>query len=562
MIGAALEKIGFKAPSRRQVGAMGSLEAADRDSVNFSAQVPYLQQPDVETLWQKSDIEGRAYHAILNDPIMRSALDLHRDGLVGSTFLLKATPRWRVIPGATEAWADEFSEEVEEKFGVWGDSPRKWVDASRRNTFTGLMRLAASMHLLTGEVIASAEWGSGKMTPFRTAIQMISPDRIRNPADQPINRKRVRGGVFLSAQNVPLGYYVHHGRYESLFPWGESSYWRSSYVRAEKPWGRKQILHYSEQWRPGQTRGISPAASALKTMWAAQRLREIILQAEIVKASFAAVIESPLPQEEAFRLIGADSQKSAQDGFASFLKNWMGWMDKYMDGARSLTMNGAKIAYTPPGTKLMLQSLQSGGSEGIPFAELLERITAMPIGVSAEQLGHSHKDSNYSSARASALETFKHLRSVKKAVIDPFASDIYRLWLEEAANNGDLETLRGMRIYDMDGNRGYLGLSFDALTDADWIASGRGQVDELKETQAAVLRIRAGLSSYSREVANLNGATFKREFTQIAKDLALAREAGIDLNGISGLESENKDGSHSEAAGGESDEKSERKESG
>jgi len=72
----------------------------------------------------------------------------------------------------------------------------------------------------------------------------------------------------------------------------------------------------------------------------------------------------------------------------------------------------------------------------------------------------------------------------------------------------------------------YRPLMKDAYTRASWIGTGRGQIDELKETQAAMLRIKAGLSTFEEECANL-GRDYREVFAQRAKENALQERLGL-----------------------------------
>jgi len=53
--------------------------------------------------------------------------------------------------------------------------------------------------------------------------------------------------------------------------------------------------------------------------------------------------------------------------------------------------------------------------------------------------------------------------------------------------------------------------------------SRRGQIDELKETQAALLRIKGGLSTFESEIAK-QGGDWRKIFRQRARENAMAKE--------------------------------------
>ena len=68
-----------------------------------------------------------------------------------------------------------------------------------------------------------------------------------------------------------------------------------------------------------------------------------------------------------------------------------------------------------------------------------------------------------------------------------------------------------------------------AYTRCTFVGSGRGQIDELKETQAAMLRVKAGLSTYEEECAKL-GKDWREVFEQLAREQRMIQSLGIPVN--------------------------------
>jgi capsid protein len=75
----------------------------------------------------------------------------------------------------------------------------------------------------------------------------------------------------------------------------------------------------------------------------------------------------------------------------------------------------------------------------------------------------------------------------------------------------------------------YLPLMKEAFSVADWIGASQGQIDEMKETQAALLRVKGGLSTYERESARL-GTDFRKNFEQLAREQKLIEKYDLNLN--------------------------------
>ncbi|AKJ73889.1 portal protein [Salmonella phage 37] len=116
---------------------------------------------------------------------------------------------------------------------------------------------------------------------------------------------------------------------------------------------------------------------------------------------------------------------------------------------------------------------------------------------------------------------------------------IYTLWLEEEVNAGNVPLPPGFTWRDF-----YDPMKRDALCNAEWIGASRGQIDEKKETEAAILRIKNGLSTYEAEIARLGG-DFREVFKQRAREEGIIKELGLDFSGkmVEGTEASGSTGS-------------------
>lgn len=501
-------------PEKGMMG--GGIEGAQRNNRELFTWQPSIISPDQQIMGgAKSLADARAQDMIQNDGYAMGTVAIHRDSIVGAQYKLNAKPNWRVL-GLSEAWAREWQQMVEARFNLVAESPNNYFDASGINTLTGLVRLAIGGALMTGEVLATAEWIKQGSRPFKTAIQMVSPTRLSNP-DGMMDTKDLRSGIRQDAYGKALGYWI-----KKTFPGAEygADDWKWIYVPAEKPWGRKQVIHIYEQLLPGQSRGISEMVSVLKQMKMTKNFQEIVLQNAVVNASYAAAIESELPSEVVFSQMGM-----GQNTFADVLNGFMSSLMEYAGASKNIQIDGARIPHLFPGTKLKMQPMGTPGGVGTDYEESLLRNIAASLGLSYEQFSRDYTKTNYSSARASMGETWKYMNSRKKIVADRFASHIYALWMEEEIAAGNLPLPPGK-----DRDWFYEPLVKDALTAAEWIGASRGQVDEKKETEAAILRIKNGLSTYEIEIARLGG-DWREVFDQRAEEEGIIKEKNLNFTG-------------------------------
>ena len=69
----------------------------------------------------------------------------------------------------------------------------------------------------------------------------------------------------------------------------------------------------------------------------------------------------------------------------------------------------------------------------------------------------------------------------------------------------------------------------DAFCSCDWIGASAGMIDPKKETEAAIMRIQAGLSTYEKEIARL-GDDYRETFKQRAREEKLKESLNLDFD--------------------------------
>ena len=508
-----LVPIGNTSPSM-----FGGIEGADKIRKSMARWNPPITSPDEQIIAHKNTIDGRSVNLFTNDAYVRSGINMHRDGIVGAIYRLNCKPRYKML-GLDEKWAMEFAEEVEERFTSYAESNNNWVDASRHQNFSGLVRIQVMTYLMFGECLATSEWMRNERLPYRTAFQLISPERLCDPKDRSVQDRRVKGGVRLSASGAPIGYYIRRPKLSTFYDWAGMDAW--VYIKAHTPIGRPVVIHIVDQSRPGQTRGISELVAALKELHILRTFRDVVLQSAAVQAMFAATVESELPKWEIFEALGSGDDAAANA--LSFAEKWMNGLVDYQQNATNLKVDGGKIPILMPGTQLKVMPFANSNSGiGEGFEQALIRYLAASLGVSYEELSRDYSKTNYSSARAGMLKTWQAMQVKKRACADRFASAVYRNWFEEAVNKGEITTMNSQRAPNM-----YEGLNMEAYTNCNWIGAGRGQIDELKETQAADLRVTRRLSTREAEIARIHGSDWREVFNQIAREEEAAEELGI-----------------------------------
>lgn len=499
----------------------GAYDGASRFQREVAMWHPSMRSADGDVLADKILADTRTRDMVRNDAFVASGVNIHKDSIVGAFYMLNSKPNWKAL-GLGEAWATEFQEEVESKFTLWAESPRCWPDASKMLPFTGMVRLAIGMYTMTGEILATAEWRRDNSRNFSTCVQLIDPDRLSNPDGQ-MDTPELRGGVKRDWMGAPVGYYIRMAHPSDL---NDINTYRWKYVPATKglasgrpEWDRPMVIHIVDQFRPEQSRGIAAMVSALKEMRMTKHFRDVTLQKAVTQATYAATIESDLPSEAVYQALGGGGHSA--NGVTEWAAKYLGAIAGYTAGAKNLQLDGVKIPHLFPGTKLNLQNAGAPEGVGSDFEKSLLRYTAAALGVSYEQLSRDYSEANYSSVRAAMNETHRSMQAKKRLGADRFASMVYRLWLEEAINKGEINLPKRAPNW-------YEGLNADAYSACEWIGASRGQVDELKETQAAVLRLKYNLSTHEEEMARL-GKDWRQCFAQREREKKDMEARGLQV---------------------------------
>lgn len=499
-------------------GGLEGAERTSRETVNWNV-API--SPDRAINSVKDPADARAKDMVINDGYARGAIQSHMDSAVGAQFRLNSKIMWQAIPGGTKAWADEAQKVIEQNFMLLAESESCYLDAAGMNTFTGMIRLAVAGFVMTGEVLLTSEWDRSSGRPISTCFQHVDPARLRNP-DWETDTESLRRGVKVDARGKPVGYFIKK-THPNSFHWDGANL-DYAYIPRYKPWGRPQVIHLIEQLFPDQHRGIADMVAALKRMRMTKHLQEVVLQNAVINATYCAAIESEMPSAEMIVAMGGDA--STPEALNQAIAAYLGGLTKYLSGAENIALDGAMIPHLYPGTKLNMKTLGTPGGVGTDFEASLLRHTAAALNMDYAEFSRDYSKMSYATAKLSDSKTQRAMKSRKKSVADRCANLMYGNVLEEMIAKNMVPLPRGFTRDDF-----YRPLMREAFTRCSWIGSGTGQIDELKETQAAILRIKAGFSTREIEIGRL-GEDYREIFEQLAyeNDLMAEKKLVFDMD--------------------------------
>lgn len=495
--------------------AFDGLRKPGTEMLNFS---PSMRSADADILPAKRELDAKSLDNVRNDGYISGARKIHVDNIVGHRFRLNSTPNYRMLrqinPAFDETWAREFAQAAEARFDNWANDSDCWIDAQRVQDFTSMVRMVAGQLFDVGEVLAQARWLS--RGPYATAIQMIDVARLSNPSGI-MNSEKYRGGVELNRRGAPIAYHIR-SQHPCDGMLGGKDMWRWQRVSRYKSWGRLQVIHLFDRSRPDQNRGVGILVSILQELQTTKRFKKLALQNLAVNAMYAATLESDLDRELAMQSIGVEMPDGTTEELP-YMDYYMSQVGEYSANAPNLKLDGVKIPHLPPGTKLHLQGATASSGIGEGFEKSLLRNLSAGAGISYEQLSRDYSDTNYSSARSSMLESWKFFLGQRQSGPVKFASRVYGLWLEESMSRNELPMPAGTGVTFWDQRA--------AFSAATWHGAGRGQIDPLKETQASVLKITSGLSTFEKEMGELHGDDWREIFEQQAREKKMREELGL-----------------------------------
>lgn len=230
------------------------------------------------------------------------------------------------------------------------------------------------------------------------------------------------------------------------------------------------IVHHYKPLRPGQIRGIPWLAPVLAQLFELDQIQDAELARQKTQALFAAFIVQNSGEGGVFD----ESTKTTSNPSGA------GALDTALPGLEPGTMikllAGEDIRFSEP----------KGSTGFADFMRVALHAVAAGMGITYEQLTGDLKEVNYSSIRAGLVEFRRRIEQFQYSIFAfQVLRPIWRRWMETAVLAGVLP------FRDWIENRA----EYESVL---WQPPGFDWVDPLKDVQASILAIRAGLDSRDR----------------------------------------------------------------
>lgn len=444
-----------------------------------------------------SALRERARDLDVGGGLARGAVRRLQTAVVGAGL----TPKPRInadVLGMSAESANEWEKKAKAEFMAWAQS--RECDASGQQTFFQLQSLIMLSMLISGDVFILLPQYDSIGTPYKTHIRVLEADRVgtedsngESEVSELDNGNRVIDGVEVDASGRVVAYWI-----TSKHPLNTDNSADLTYERIEafgKETGMPNVLHPFEPERPEQRRGMPFVAPVIEKLKQLDRYMNSELAASLVASMLTVFfttqtdpvgmpIEDPMSEDDR---VTTDEEK---------IELMPGGIYTLKPGVQPVTVNPSR---SNASFQAFVESTTTyiGSALGIPIEVLNERF-----------------NSSYSASRAALLEFWRGVKMRRQWFVYDVCQPIYEAWLSEAVALGRIECP---------------GFWADPLIRAawcgvEWVGASMGQIDPLKEVNAAIARINTGISTREREAAEFNGSNFAENAQVLKNEAALMRD--------------------------------------
>ncbi len=473
--------------------ASNAFNAAALDDPALGAWYPSAGSADADLINALPTITPSARDLVRNNSIASGAVQTLKDNVVGHQLRLSSQPKYRLL-GWDKDQASTWSTNVEDQFYTWADTTE--CDAARSQKFLGLTIQSFAGAMMNGDAFALVMWLPRPDGSWSTRLQTIESDRVATPPWL-TNDNTIHGGVKIDQYNAPVGYWIQkqHPGEDYLTYSADQSNWE--YVPTFTPWGRRRVIHLFDKERSGQSRGKSVFASVMREFKMAGDYLGHELQAAMLNAMIAIMIETDLPPDAVAELFGSDVSTSS-------------YYQSAADSINKRKMSGGTYQVVPAGFKASDATAGRPNTAFDGFMEAIMRHMSAGLNMPYELLLKDFSKTNYSSARAALIEAWRYFHSKRKWLQDQWIDPIYECWMEEAIN---LERVEAPGYYEQK----------HSFLSNRWVFSGRGSIDPVKDAKAADLRLGMTHTTQQEECAVL-GVDYEEVQEQRVRELKLAMD--------------------------------------
>lgn len=359
------------------------------------------------------------------------------------------------------------------------------ADAEGLTDFYGLQRRAAREVFLAGEVffrLRPRRINDGLRVPLQ--LQMLPSEMLPLTHNETsANGNLIRQGIEFDRIGRRTAYHFlrrHPGDSTDPGITGEITRVPAS-----------EVIHVIDPVEGGQLRGVSKFAPAIVKLFLLDQYDDAELDRKKVAAMYAMFVTSPLPE----------NPLSPADGD---------------DDSAGVEISPGQIVRLDPGEDVTVGQPADSGATYEPFQYRTLLQVSAALGIPYPYIANDMVKGNFSNSRLALIEFRRRVSAWQHAVmVWQLCRPVYARWMDAAVLSGAL------RLPDYEAQRA-------AYLAADWLPTKWDWVDPLKDANAEIAQIEAGLKSRTQAIAE-RGYDAEQVDRQIAAERARERKLGLDF---------------------------------
>lgn len=364
---------------------------------------------------------------------------------------------------------------IEDAWKDWGKKENASIDGIL--SWRDIQRLVIETVARDGSVLILKHRGAPNKYGF--ALSILEIDHL--DVDYTDINKNIKMGIQYDTNNKPIAYHVYPSH-----P-GDLTYSYTYQERRVIP--ASDIIHLFYRDRPSQTRGITWMHSAMTRL----NMIGAYEEAELVAAR-----------------VGASQMGIYTNSTGDFPE------DEKDDNNTVMEVEPGVFIKAPQGYDVKMFDPKHPAGNFDPFLKRALMGAAAGLNVAYNSLANDLSEVNYSSLRAGSLDERDNWKVYQDWLVNSFISDIYSSWLYMALLTQALPLSPS---------------KYEKYNYPLWFPRSWDWVDPLKDSQAAISEINAGLSSKSDVLAE-QGRDFEELVETIKSENEMLKEAGIKIQGV------------------------------
>lgn len=447
---------------------------------------------DIELNLQTLRERSRDLH--MNTPGARAIINRKTVNAIGTGLMPRFIPNHEIL-GITADEAIAWGRQRHSEFMLWANSQES--DRIGLLNFFENQFVAFASQMLSGDAFTILGMGEGVEQPYELQIHVIEADRVRNPGLSLLDPNFHDGVEVDPDSGRVVAYWLApvHPLAKIARAVTRADYTRIP-VRGERS-GRLNIIHLLSTERPEQYRGVPLLAPVIEHLKQISRYSEAELQAAVISAFFTVFITQE--QQQGFLGEEVREEKTESGGIEEH---------EYLGPGEIWRLNEREnVQFANP---------QRPNSSFAAFEDAIWSEIGAAVDIPKEEI-LLHFNTSYTAARAALLEFWKSIDIMRARWAQRFCDPIAALHCDEAVLKGRLVAPGYM---DDPAIRA-------AWLRAQWHGAGPGQINEVVEVKAALMRIDGGLSTYAREAQAISGMSIDDIIITQADERRRLQAAGI-----------------------------------